>query len=173
MSIFDDQRSARFVFISHCLLAQGVRANGLAKYHSSVVKPVLQFLMDNDINIVQMPCPESRCAAGGIGRDPHGKAWYEKNGLRETSQPIARNQALYMKDLVDNGFEILAVIGMEFSPACAVTYLNRGPAIYKDKGIYIEELLREMSKLELNVPFIGINQRWHKKMERDLNELVA
>ena len=173
MPDFGDERSTRFVFLSHCILAQGIRATGLAKYHAAIVKPVLQFLMDNDINIAQMPCPESRCAAGGIGREPHGKVWYEKHGLRETSETIAQGQAMYMKSLVDNGFEILAVIGMEFSPACAVTYLNRGPVVVKDKGIYIEELMSELERLELDIPFIGINQRWHKKLDRDLQRLVA
>ena len=119
MTDFGDDRSKNCVFVSHCLLAQGIRANGLAKYERAAVKPLVQFCLDHDINIMQMPCPERLCAAGGIGREPHGKAWYEKNGLRDTSARIAREQAAYMKTLIENGFNILAIIGMEFSPACA------------------------------------------------------
>lgn len=165
-------RSRRCVFLSHCLLAQAVRAKGVAKYFRAAVKPVVQFCLDNDINMIQMPCPETLCPAGGLGREPHGKAWYEKRGLRTTSTAIAKEQAAYMKSLIENGMHVLAVIGMEFSPACAVTYLNRGTRIVKGRGIYIEELRDEMSNLSIEVPFIGVNQRWLKKLDKELNQLL-
>lgn len=165
-------RSHRCVFLSHCLLAQGIRAEGLAKYYPGAVKPVVQFCLDHDINMMQMPCPETLCAAGGLVREPHGKGWYEKNGLRETSRPIAVAQAAYMRSLQDNGFQVLAVMGMEFSPACAVNYLNRGPCVHKDKGIYVEELQLALASHGLEIPFIGVNQRALKKLEGDLQGLL-
>ena len=168
-----DIRSRRCVFVSHCIMAQCVRAEGLAKYFPGPVKPVVQFLLDNDINIMQMPCPESICAAGGLGRDPHGQKWYEDRGLRETAAKIAHGQVRYMSALLEQGYEILAIIGMEFSPACAVTYLNRGPVIVKDQGIYIEELLRELDTAGLSIPLVGVNQRALKKLDRDLHALLG
>lgn len=169
----EDIRSRRCVFVSHCILAQCVRAEGLAKYFAGPVKPVVQFMLDNDINIMQMPCPESICAAGGLGRDPHGKKWYEDRGLRETAAKIAHGQVKYMKALVDQGYQILAIIGMEFSPACAVNYLNRGPVIVKDSGIYIEELRRELDAASLSIPMMGVNQRALKKLDKDLRSLIS
>ena len=154
-----DIRSTRCVFISHCILAQCVRANGLARYYPGPVKPVLQFCLDHNINMMQMPCPETLCASGGLGRDPHGKVWYENNGLRETASKIAEGQVAYMRELSSNGYQILAIIGMEFSPACAVTYLNKGPVIYKAQGIYIEEVQKLLGEANLEIPFIGVNQR--------------
>lgn len=119
-----------------------------------------------------MPCPEVRCDAGGLGRSPHGKLWYERNGLRETSAEIAKEQAAYARQLVDSGCKILAIIGMEFSPACAPTYLNRGPVIHKDRGIFIEELQDELRNQGLDIPFVGVNQRWLKKLDKDLRNLL-
>lgn len=168
----NDIRSNKCVFVSHCILAQCVRANGLAKYYAGAVKPVVQFCLDHDINMMQMPCPESMCSAGGLGRDPHGKKWYEDNGLRDTATGIAKGQVEYMRSIVQNGNEILAIIGMEFSPACAVTYLNRGPVIYKDRGIYVEELQKYLDEENLDIPFIGVNQRAHKKLAKQLNSLI-
>ncbi len=165
-------RSNRCVFLSHCLLAQVVRAKGLVKYFPAAVKPVVQFCLDNDINMIQMPCPETLCAAGGLGREPHGKAWYEQNGLRKTSAKIAREQATYAQQLIDSGCALLAVLGVEFSPACATQYLNRGPVVYKDRGIFAEELKKAFDALGLAVPFVGVNQRWLRKLDRDLAELV-
>lgn len=169
----DDIRSKRCVFVSHCIMAQCVRAEGLARYFPGAVKPVVQFMLDNDINIMQMPCPETLCNAGGLGRQPHGKKWYEDNGLRPTAARIADGQAAYMKALVDQGFEILAIVGMEFSPACAITFLNRGPVIYRDKGIYIEELERALTEAGLDIPQIGVNQRALRKLDRDLAGLLG
>lgn len=167
------RRSNRCVFLSHCLLAQLVRAKGLAKYFPGAVKPVIQFCLDNDINMMQMPCPESRCAAGGLERDPHGKVWYERNGLREVAARIATEQVDYMSELISAGYEILAIIGVEFSPACAVNYLNRGPIIQKDRGIFVEELQRGLKARGLEIPFIGVNQRALKKLDRQLKEMLS
>lgn len=155
------------------MLAQGVMANGIVKKFPGPVRPVLQFCLDHDINIMQMPCPETLCAAGGLGRDPRGKAWYEANGLRETCKPIAKQQADYMKTLTANDFDILAIIGVEFSPACGVNYLNKGRSIHRDRGIYVEELQAALKEHKLHIPFIGIAQRWHKKMLRDLEAIVS
>ena len=131
------KRSTKCVFLSHCLLAQTVRAKGLAKHFAATVKPVIQFCLDHDVNMVQMPCPEVLCPAGGLGREPHGKTWYEERGLRLTCAVIAKTQAAYARELVDQGCQVLAIIGMEFSPACAVTYLNKGRALHRDQGIFI------------------------------------
>jgi predicted secreted protein len=167
-----DIRSKNCVFLSHCLLAQVVRANGLAKYFPGPVKPVIQFCLDNDINMMQMPCPETLCANGGLGRDPHGKKWYEDHGMRETAREIAVSQAAYMRQLVNNGFNVLAVIGMEFSPACAVNLLNRGRRVYRDQGIYVEELKACLADKGLEVPFIGVNQRGLAKLDKELRALI-
>lgn len=166
------KRSKKCVFVSHCLLAQGVMAEGIVKNFPAIVKPVIQFCMDNDINIMQMPCPETMCMRGGLGREPHGKQWYEKNGLRETARSIAGPQAEYMAKLIKGGFRILAIIGVDFSPACAVNYLNKGPASYKAKGIYIEELEKAMEVHGVSIPKIAICHRWHKKLLRDLEGIL-
>lgn len=165
-------RSKKCVFVSHCLLARAVVAEGLAKHAAAAVKPVVQFCLDNDINIFQMPCPEVQCPAGGLGRPLHGKTWYERNGLRETSSQIAADQAAYMAELAAAGLNVLAVLGVEFSPACAVTYLNRGRAVMRAQGIYIEELCRELESRGMSVPFIGVNERWLNKLRKQLEEVL-
>ena len=167
-----DIRSTNAVFVSHCILAQCVMAEGVVKKFPGPVRPVLDFCLDNDINIFQMPCPETLCAAGGLGRAPRGKKWYEQNGLRATCRRIAEGQAHYMRQLTDNGINILGIIGVDFSPACAVNFLNRGRRVYRDEGIYMEELSKALSREHLDIRFIGINQHWHKKMERDLSALL-
>lgn len=154
------------------MLAQSVMADGLVKGPGASVRPVIEFCLKNDLNIFQMPCPETLCTAGGLGRPPRGKAWYEANGLRETARDIAHGQAEYMARLRDGGIEIIAVIGVDFSPACGVNYLNKGRSIVKDQGIYIEELKRALAERDLDPIFVGVNARWTKKLERDLQSII-
>ena len=148
-------------------------AQGVVKKHRAVVRPLIEFCMDHDINIFQMPCPEKKCSAGGLIREPHGKSWYENNGLRVVAREIAEEQVGYMRTLVDEGYQILAIVGVEFSPACAVNYLNKGRAIHKDQGIYVEELRKCLERQGLDVSFVGVNQRWHKKLRADLDRLIV
>jgi predicted secreted protein len=155
------------------MLAQCVMAEGVAKNFAGMVKPVVEFCLRHDINLMQMPCPETLCASGGLGRLPHGKAWYEQNGLRETSVTIARGQANYIARLMAGGIEILGVVGMDFSPACAVNYLNKGRSIVKGQGIYVEELRRELAERDIALPFVGVSGKWQKKMIRDLDGLLV
>jgi predicted secreted protein len=167
-----DIRSKRCVFVAHCVLAQCIRAEGVARHSAASIKPVLQFCLDHDINIFQLPCPETQCAAGGLGRAPHGKVWYEKHGLREVARRLAAEQVQYMKALAAQDFNIRAIIGIDFSPACAVNYINRGPVIIKERGIFVEELARELKEAHLKIPFIGINEHALKKLEGELGELI-
>jgi predicted secreted protein len=129
--------------------------------------------MEHDINIMQMPCPESLSTAGTLTRVPHGKKWYEDHGLRVTARDIAQKQVHYMKQLIEAGNKIIAIVGVEFSPACAVTYLNKGRSIQRGKGIYVEELERALSEQQLTIRIIGISQRWTKKMVRDLRATLS
>jgi len=147
-------------------------AKGLVKAFPAIVKPVLEFCLANDLNVFQMPCPELACPAGGLSRELHGKGWYEERGLRQVCADIAGKEVARMLELIEDGFEVLGILGVEFSPACAVTYLNRGRRLIREQGIYVEELEREMSKHGLKFPIIGVNPRWHKKLARDLDALV-
>jgi predicted secreted protein len=155
------------------MLAQCVMAEGVVRHHAAIMRPVVEFCLANEINIIQMPCPETNCAAGGLGRKPHGKGWYERNGLRETAANIAVGQLDYMERLRAAGIQILAVIGVEFSPACAVTYLNKGRSIVRDEGIFIEELKKGMIERGFEIAFIGVAAKWERRIERDLRALLA
>jgi predicted secreted protein len=168
-----DIRSRRCVFVSHCILAQCVMAEGVVRHHPAIMRPVVEFCLANDINIIQMQCPETNCAAGGLGRRPRGKGWYERNGLRDTAASIASEQLDYMERLRAGGIEILAVIGVEFSPACAVTYLNKGRSIVRAEGIFIEELRNGMAKRGFQVAFVGVAAKWERRIERDLQALLV
>ena len=58
--MFDDIRSKKIVFIAHCLINQNAISDGTAVYPAAFTD-LINLLMQNDIGIVQMPCPELCC----------------------------------------------------------------------------------------------------------------
>jgi len=164
-----DMRSEKCVFLSHCLLAQTVRAEGVAKWKAAC-KPVIQFCLDNDINMIQLPCPEVSCSAGGLGRSTHGKKYYEENSLRGKSTELAKGVVQDMHKLIESGKEIIGIITVHMSPACSP---NEGRSPYNPKGIFIEELQKQMQNEKVEAPFIGVSDRWLKKLDRELNDLIV
>ena len=69
-------RSKKFVLIPFCLIAQAYQAQGIVKYEwKSSIKPIVQLLIDNDINIIQMPCAETSYKNSLI-REPRGISKY-------------------------------------------------------------------------------------------------
>lgn len=150
-------RSKRYVIVPFCLMAQGIRAQGIARKFSSSIKPVTDLLMKYDVNIIQMRCPE--LYFDGFIRQPCGKDHYDNFHNRKICQQVAEKEVELMKMLKDHDHEIVAVLGINFSPSCAVDYLSgRPPNRKKGKGIYIEELDKVMRKEKIyNIPFIGIS----------------
>jgi len=62
-----DERSKKFIFIPFCLICQAFQAQGIVRYgYSAVIKPIIDEILRLNINIIQMPCPESQL--GGYER---------------------------------------------------------------------------------------------------------
>ena len=58
--MFNDGRSKKVVFVAHCFLNQNSISDGTAIYPAAN-KDVVDFFLNGDIGIVQMPCPELCC----------------------------------------------------------------------------------------------------------------
>lgn len=155
------------VFVSHCILAQTVRAEGCAKT-PAIINRVVQFLMKHEFNIMQMPCPES--IAVGIERGKHGKKWYEEKGIRRVCKDIAEKQAIYMQKLEQAGKKVIGIIGIEFSPACSFTRDSK--SVYRQEGIYGEELRKAMKKCGVYAKMISVHPEWKDKLDNDLKGLL-
>jgi predicted secreted protein len=149
-------RSKKYAFVSFCLLAQGVRAAGIVKHHAAVVTPIINLLIEKKINIIQMMCPE--LIFDGFYRRPCGKPKYDNFKNRQVCQRVAQQVVWLMDMLINNGHSINVIIGVDFSPSCAVNNLTGKPRTrkrIKGQGIFIEELRSLMTKHNIRVPFIG------------------
>ena len=53
----EDVRSRKVLFVSHCTLNQNAKVRVIAKFPGAI-RPLVELLLDNDVGMYQMPCPE-------------------------------------------------------------------------------------------------------------------
>lgn len=160
------KRSKKFVFVPFCLLAQSYQAKGIVKYNwSSSIKPFVELLMDNDINIIQMPCTEATYNHSLV-REPMGMSKYDTKEFNKHCMVKAKEVSEQIKEIITSGYEVIAILGIEQSPSCCVNYIYTSNGTENRKGLFMEKLYEEVK--EYNIPFIGINRKY---INKSLNEL--
>ncbi len=165
-----DNRSKQFVFVPFCLMAQAYQAQGIVKYEwKASIKPFIQLLIDNDINIIQMPCAESSFHNSLI-RLPKGISKYDTDEFNRHCEALAISVSEEIFQLVKNGYQVIAILGIEQSPSCCVNYIYTNNGMENRKGLYIEKLYDKIKTLE--IPIIGINRKYIKKSLKQLETII-
>jgi len=150
-----DKRSGRIALVAHCILNQNSRVFGLAE-RSSAITEIVEFLIRNDMGIIQMPCPELTYA--GILRKSQTKDEYNNIMFRNHCRKIAEEIVEQVQEYLKGKIKATIIIGVDGSPSCGIT----------DSGILIEELRSMLEKKGLTVPFYGIR---YERLSEDLNNL--
>jgi predicted secreted protein len=136
---FTDNRGRRIVYVSRCLLNQNSRTPGIAVGKGAIAE-LIQILLDNELGIEQLPCPECLFWGGVSRKDTYrmqplafrsvGRKWfplvefffsiwlYRSNWLckREAARAVDR-----MEDYTKEGYTIVGIIGVDDSPTCGVS----------------------------------------------------
>lgn len=168
-----DQRSKRFIFVPFCLMCQAFQAQGIVRYgYRAVIKPIVEEILRHDLNIIQMPCPESQLGGyeKGLKRGPNGIEQYDTPEFREICRRLASETVKMIKGILANGYEIVAILGIEYSPSCAtkLQYSSRGT--FHRPGLFIEVLQEQLAKERIEIPFLGINRRGIRKSLAELRQ---
>jgi len=172
---YPDQRSKRFVFIPFCLICQAFQARGIVRLgFSSVINPIMDEIFDNDVNIIQMPCPESQLGGmeEGLKRDPKSLKGYDTPEFLSLCDGLADQVVSQIKAIIANDFEVLAILGIEFSPSCSVSLQYSNQGVFHQAGHFIEVLKRKLKKEKIDIPFLGINRRGIRSSVKRLHELL-
>lgn len=138
-------RSKRVIFISHCILNQNTVVWPLARAKGAYTE-IIETIMKNGIGIHQLPCPEYRHL--GIKRDPMTKEEYDTEEYRKICKNISIDTISIMKEYIENGYEIAGLIGINESPTCSIR---------DSKGIFIEEMLELMNKINLDIKLLDVS----------------
>ena len=129
-----DVRSGRVIFLAHCLLNENTRYLGGAR-RGGAVREILEPCLEQDVGIVQLPCPEQHAWGGVLKRRLllfYGSQlalryrllravlpvllWYTRRVYRR----LAREAADQIQDYQKSGFAVLGIIGVDGSPSCGV-----------------------------------------------------
>jgi len=165
-----DNRSKYFVFVPFCLLSQAYQAQGIVKYEwKSAIKPFVQLLIDNDINIIQMPCAESSFNNSLI-RNPMGISKYDNEEFNKHCDILAENVASEIENIIESGYKVIAILGIEQSPSCTVNYIYTNKGNLKRKGLFMEKVYEGIKDLE--IPVIGINRKYINKSLIELEKII-
>lgn len=162
----EDKRSKKIVVVSHCILNQNAKVEGLSRF-PGVITPIVDFLVKSGAGIIQMPCPETTYL--GIRRWQHVKEQYDTPAFREHCRKLASSVVDQLEDYQESGYKIMAVLGMNGSPSCGVDRTPRNPTWggmipeklpkqeqVPEKGVYMETLEAEMKRQKLDIPIIGV-----------------
>ena len=157
-----DKRTPDMVFVPACVLCQAYMAPGIVKQDwRGMMRPIVEILVQLDINVVQMPCPESQFGglSAGLRRRPRGYQHYNTPKFRDHCSKLASQVTASMLDLVEAGYRVRAVLGVEDSPSCAVTQQRTRGGYLSRPGVFMEVLRERMEASHLSVPAIGISRR--------------
>ncbi len=164
--IQEDMRSKKFILIPFCLICQAFQARGIVRYGwHGIIKPIVEELIRQDVNLIQMPCPESMFGGyeEGLRRTPKGIREYNNQEFRSLCNKLALEMVTIIEAILSNGFDIIAVLGIEYSPSCAIKYQYSNKGTIRRSGIFIEALKKLLAAKDIHIPFIGINRRGIKK----------
>lgn len=165
-----DNRSKYFVLVPFCLLAQSYQAQGIVKYEwKSSIKPFVNLLIDNDINIIQMPCAESSFNNSLI-REPKGLSKYNIKEFNDHCEKLANEVANEIKNIINSNYQVIAILGIEQSPSCCVNYIYTNHGNEKRQGLFMEKLASKIK--EYNIPIIGINRKYINKSLKELESII-
>ena len=164
--MFTDGRRRRVIFAAHCFLNQNSISDGTAVYPASF-KGLISLMTENEIGIVQMPCPELMCL--GLDRgNPNGadspvtventrirRAMLEKDKYARLEQ-LADSVIFQILEYRKHGFEILGIVGANRSPNCGVETTSDNNEEVSGKGLFMDLLAKKLSAHGITIPMTGI-----------------
>jgi predicted secreted protein len=154
-----DKRSRKIAIVAHCILNQNSRAKGLAKRPNAITE-IVDFLLKNDVGIIQMPCPE--LSSAGTQREGSTKECYDNASFRKHCRKIAEEIVNQIQDYAASQIGTRVIIGVEGSPSCSVT----------TPGILMEELRSVLEKRQVSVAFFEASYQLSNKEWNNLERLI-
>lgn len=160
-------RGKKVVLISHCILNQNSVVKPYGK-DSKDFKDLLVKLIEKNIGIIQLPCPE--ISIYGLKRWGHVKNQFETPHFKKQSKLMLENTLENIIEYKNNKYDILGVIGIKRSPSCGITSTCRGDWYgsvgskdtkkrldslreVNEMGVFMEILKRSLSEIDINIDF--------------------
>lgn len=167
-------RGKKIILLAHCLLNVNAKVGGLAGY-TGMHQDLVSSIIHKGYGLIQLPCPE----LGYFGIQRWGQIVEQMDipAYRRHCRDLLRPIVDQIEDYSRNGYEIVAVIGVDKSPSCGVdqtcssdqyngeiscitdiSELKNSLHFPEKKGIFIEEFQLLLLGIEVSIPFYGIDE---------------
>lgn len=149
---FDQVRSRKVIYVAHCILNQNARITKSADFPAMFV-PLVDWLKENNIGIIQMPCPELQVL--GLGRMTVRDGLETEEGQAHLHQLI--DSLIYeIKEYRFQGFDVIGILGKQGSPACGVTRTWLDNRQQDGQGVFIRLLKERLAAANLDIEVEGV-----------------
>lgn len=177
----------RIVILSHCIINVHSKVKSWKKDENIREYDLIDFLKilgENNIGIVQLPCPEMTCY--GLKRWGHVKNQFDHPHYRKLCRSLFEPILDQILEYRANGIEVLALLGIYGSPTCGVNRtcigewggeIGSNPNLLgtigtvsgvTDSGIFMEEIKSILKVHNIDIPIIDYNKNY---LEMTLNEI--
>lgn len=164
--MFTDGRSRKVIFLAHCFLNQNAISDGTAVFPAAF-QELVRLLLEAEVGIVQMPCPELCCLGldrgdvrGGerpvVVENTRIRAEMEREGPRQRLEALAAQTADQILEYRRHGFQVLGVVGADRSPNCGVETTSKENAEVPGRGLFVEAVARRLAEAGAEVPMVGL-----------------
>lgn len=126
-------------------------------------------LIDNDINIIQMPCAEN-LYNNLLIRKPKGITKYDTREFNNNCENITKEVSKQIYLINNSGYKIIAILGIEQSPSFCVNYIYTNYGMVNRKGLFLDKLSKKI--IDLNIPIIGVNRKFINKSMEELKKVI-
>jgi predicted secreted protein len=168
------KQSPKIALLCHCILNPYAKVCGISNNPSSNITQQIQKLIQENVGIIQLPCPE--ISALGYRRFGVVKDQLDSPTYRANCKKILEDLIVQLQDYHQNGAEFVKLIGIDGSPSCGIFRTCRGDwggELYnnpknqakletlqwvEEQGIFIEELLSKLGELGINIPLESIEE---------------
>ncbi len=168
----------KILFISHCILnnATKLKYPNLEEQQSehTAKKTFLKHILDNDIELIQLPCPEFLLY--GSNRWGHAASQFNTPFFRKEAKHLLEPFVMQIEEYLSSPerFEILGIVGIDGSPSCGVHYtydgdwggelttnLNLIESIHalkktSEPGIFIDVFQNLLKARSFHIPFFSL-----------------
>ncbi|SHK08313.1 Predicted secreted protein [Hathewaya proteolytica DSM 3090] len=167
------------VFVSHCVLNTASKVTTFSHKtgeEETARKDFLHFAVDNDIHLIQLPCPEFNiygASRWGHTKEQFDNPFFEKYCI-EMLEPYILQMREYIKEC--NKFSVLGVVGINGSPSCGIDITCSGNwggefsgrdnlqetiktiHIVQEKGMLMKVLQNLMKENKINLPMMDLKE---------------
>ncbi len=163
----NDSRSMKIIVVSHCVINQNAKLEGIAGW-PGIIHEVMNKILQSGCGILQIPCPEM--IYEGIGRFDKSIEQYDCKGFRDICQEICIEVVDQIENYIKWGYEVTAILAIDGSPSCGFNLTQSAPEwrglvaeqnwekvrYIEQPGILMEILSQQLAEKKLSLPIIGI-----------------